>query len=69
MAAKKTLAAFLDELASSSPAPGGGSVAALSGALGSALTAMVCNLTIGKKKYAAVEDEMKKILVQSSPLP
>ena len=65
MAAKKTLAAFLDELASSSPAPGGGSVAALSGALGSALTAMVCNLTIGKKKYAAVEDEMKKILVQA----
>jgi formiminotetrahydrofolate cyclodeaminase len=68
MAAKKTLAAFLDELASSSPAPGGGSVAALAGALGSALTAMVCNLTIGKKKYAAVEDEMKKILVQAEEM-
>jgi formiminotetrahydrofolate cyclodeaminase len=68
MPAKKTLSAFLDELASSSPAPGGGSVAALAGALGSALTAMVCNLTIGKKKYAAVEEEMKKILVQAEEM-
>ncbi|MBP1649290.1 MAG: methenyltetrahydrofolate cyclohydrolase, partial [Bacteroidetes bacterium] len=49
MASKQTLRMFLDELASSSPAPGGGSVAALSGALGAALTSMVCNLTIGKK--------------------
>ena len=48
--------------------PGGGSVAALAGALGAALTAMVCNLTIGKKKYAAVEDEMKKILVQAEEM-
>jgi formiminotetrahydrofolate cyclodeaminase len=68
MAAKKTLAAFLDELASSSPAPGGGSVAALAGALGAALTSMVCNLTIGKKKYAAAEEEMKKILMQSEEM-
>ena len=65
---KKTLEAFLDELASSSPAPGGGSVAALAGALGAALTSMVCNLTIGKKKYAGVEDEMKKILAQAEDL-
>jgi formiminotetrahydrofolate cyclodeaminase len=68
MPAKKTLVAFLDELASSSPAPGGGSVAALAGALGAALTAMVCNLTIGKKKYAAVEGEMKKILAQAEEM-
>ena len=68
MPARKTLLAFLDELASSSPAPGGGSVAALAGALGAALTAMVCNLTIGKKKYAAVEGEMKKILVQAEEM-
>lgn len=68
MPAKKTLAAFLDDLASSSPAPGGGSVAALAGALGTALTAMVCNLTIGKKKYAPVEEEMKKILVQAEEM-
>jgi len=68
MATKKTLAAFLDELASSSPAPGGGSVAALAGALGAALTSMVCNLTIGKKKYAAAEEEMKKIRVQAEEM-
>jgi len=53
---------FLDELGSKSPAPGGGSVAALSGALAVALGEMVCNLTIGKEKYADVEDEIKNIL-------
>jgi glutamate formiminotransferase/formiminotetrahydrofolate cyclodeaminase len=53
---------FLLELASSSPAPGGGSVAALSGALGSALSSMVCNLTIGKEKYKNVEKEIIKSL-------
>jgi methenyltetrahydrofolate cyclohydrolase len=68
MLTKKSVAAFLDELASPSPAPGGGSVAALAGALGAALTSMVCNLTTGKKKYLAVEEEMKKILVQSEEL-
>lgn len=65
---RKTMHAFLEDLASSTPAPGGGSVAALSGALGSALTSMVCNLTIGKKKYADVEEEMKKVLAQSEHL-
>lgn len=65
---RKSLNAFLDELASSSPAPGGGSVAALSGALGAALTSMVCNLTVGKKKYADVEDELKNVLAQSEHL-
>jgi len=68
MPSRKTLNSFLDELASSSPAPGGGSVAALAGALGAALTSMVCHLTIGKKKYAAFEDEMKKTLSQSEDL-
>jgi methenyltetrahydrofolate cyclohydrolase len=68
MSARRTLNGFLDELASSSPAPGGGSVAALSGALGAALTSMVCNLTIGKKKYADVEADLKKILDQSEQL-
>lgn len=68
MPTKKTLHAFLDELASPSPAPGGGSVAALSGALGAALTSMVCNLTIGKKKYAEVEDELKRVRQQSEDL-
>ncbi|MBU2470888.1 MAG: cyclodeaminase/cyclohydrolase family protein [Bacteroidetes bacterium] len=65
MLTQKTVEEFLNELASSSPAPGGGSVAALSGALGAALTSMVGNLTVGKKKYAEVELEMKKVLEQS----
>ncbi|MBP2672920.1 MAG: fchA [candidate division NC10 bacterium] len=68
MPTRKTLPAFLDELASSSPAPGGGSVAALAGALGAGLTAMVCNLTIGKKRYAEVEGEMKAVLAQAEGL-
>lgn len=65
---KKSLQTFLDELASPSPAPGGGSVAALAGALGAALTSMVCHLTIGKKKYADVEESMKAILTESEEL-
>ena len=68
MLSQKNLSAFLDELASNSPAPGGGSVASLAGALGSALTTMVCNLTVGKKKYAAVDAEMKNIIPRSEAL-
>lgn len=49
--------AFLDDLASGSPTPGGGAAAAVVGSIGIALTSMVANLTIGKKKYAAVEQE------------
>lgn len=48
---------FISELASNSPAPGGGSVAALCGSLGAALTSMVFNLTVGKKAYLALGDE------------
>lgn len=48
--------AFVDLVASDAPAPGGGSVAALAGGIGAALTAMVSGLTIGKKKYAEVQD-------------
>ncbi|NUP99476.1 MAG: cyclodeaminase/cyclohydrolase family protein [Armatimonadetes bacterium] len=57
-----TLREFLDQLASKEPTPGGGSVAALTGALAAALGAMVCQLTIGKKKYAEHEDEMRRLL-------
>lgn len=53
---------FIEELASSAPTPGGGGAAAYSGALGSALSSMAGNLTVGKKKYANVEDEIKKRL-------
>ncbi len=68
MLTRKTIDEFLDDLASSSPAPGGGSVAALSGALGAALTSMVANLTIGKKKYVDVEADMKKVLREAENL-
>jgi methenyltetrahydrofolate cyclohydrolase len=68
MLTESTVSGFLDQLASNSPAPGGGSVAALSGALGTALTSMVCQLTIGKKKYVEVEGEMKSVLVKSEEL-
>ncbi len=68
MSPKRALSAFLDDLASSSPAPGGGAVAALAGALGAALTVMVCNLTIGKKKYADVEEELKPVRTSAEEL-
>ena len=48
---------FSEKLASASPTPGGGGAAALAGALGAALGQMVCNLTLGKKKYADVENQ------------
>lgn len=57
-----TLQEFADEVASSSPAPGGGSVAAYAGVQGYALMAMVARLTIGREKFAAVENEMKELL-------
>ncbi|MCD4690542.1 cyclodeaminase/cyclohydrolase family protein, partial [bacterium] len=59
---------FLADLASNNPTPGGGSVAALCGALGASLGSMVCNLTIGKKKYVDVEDDMKAVLSQTERL-
>jgi len=61
MLADKTLKEFLQETASSAPVPGGGSVAALSAGLAAALTAMVANLTIGKKGYEGLEEEMERI--------
>ena len=61
----KSLAQFLDELASDAPVPGGGSTAALIGALAAALVSMVGNLTVGKKRYAHVEGEVKDLLGRS----
>ena len=55
-----TVEQFAMQTASNEPVPGGGSISALAGALAAALTEMVAGLTIGKKKYAEVEDEMKK---------
>jgi methenyltetrahydrofolate cyclohydrolase len=59
---------FLDLLASSNPTPGGGGIAALVGAQAAGLISMVCNLTIGKAKYADVQDEVKALLAQSEEL-
>ncbi|MCL2861613.1 MAG: cyclodeaminase/cyclohydrolase family protein [Firmicutes bacterium] len=61
MLIEKTVKDFVNEVASNSPAPGGGSVAALSSSLGASLISMLANLTIGKEGYEEVQDEMKKI--------
>ena len=63
-----SLQSYLDTLASKSATPGGGSAAALMGAQAAALTSMVCNLTIGKPKYAEVETEMQVLLDKSERL-
>jgi formiminotetrahydrofolate cyclodeaminase len=60
-----TIGEFLDELGSGSPAPGGGSTAALGAAAGASLISMVCNLTLGKKKYLQVGGEIRKCLANS----
>lgn len=57
---------YLDEISSSLPTPGGGNVSAFSGAVACSLGIMVCNLTIGKKKYINVEEEMKDIKFELS---
>jgi methenyltetrahydrofolate cyclohydrolase len=59
---------FLDELASRNATPGGGSAAALMGAMGAGLLSMVCNLTIGKAKYRDVEDELSAVLARTEQL-
>lgn len=66
--ANKTCTEFSEKLASKDPVPGGGGAAALVGALGAALASMVANLTIGKKKYAAYEDDIKQCLERSEAL-
>lgn len=64
----KPVQTFLDELASKTPTPGGGSAAAVMGAMGAALVSMVCNLTIGKKTYEAVDADMRALLDRSENL-
>ena len=65
---KGTIQSYLDKLASAQPEPGGGSVAALVGALGAALVSMVTNLTLGKEKYASVQDDIADIKEDSERL-
>lgn len=59
---------FADVLSSNAPAPGGGSTAALEGALGAALTAMVCGLTVGRKKYADFQELTSNVQVEAEKL-
>ncbi|MCX8160442.1 MAG: glutamate formimidoyltransferase [Candidatus Saccharicenans sp.] len=59
---------FVDELSMDSPAPGGGSVAALCGSLSAALSSMVANLTVGKKGYEQVFEEMKMVALKGQKL-
>ena len=61
-----TIKEFLAETARNAPVPGGGSISALNGAIATALTEMVANLTIGKKKYADVEGQMKTIATEAA---
>ncbi len=62
------LTAFLAELGSKAATPGGGGAAALLGAVGAGLSGMVAHLTIGKKKYAAVEADMQSLLARADGL-
>ncbi|HEX3395596.1 MAG TPA: cyclodeaminase/cyclohydrolase family protein [Steroidobacteraceae bacterium] len=68
MITERSVATFLDELASGAPTPGGGSAAAIIGAMGAALLSMVCNVTIGKKGQEAVEPDMKAVRDETEKL-
>jgi len=68
MTGGETLSGFVEAVASSAPVPGGGSVVAHVGALGAALAEMVAGLTIGRKKYVAVEGEMKELAARAVTL-
>jgi formiminotetrahydrofolate cyclodeaminase len=68
MLTELTIQQFLAELASGSATPGGGSAAGLAGAQGAALLSMVCNLTIGRQKYADMENAMQEALDKAERL-
>ena len=68
MFTERTVADFLDTLASSEPTPGGGSTAALSGALAAGLVSMVCHLTVGKRRFRDVEATLRDVLTQAEAL-
>ena len=66
MLAELSIQALLEKTAGAAPVPGGGSMSALSGAIAASLTEMVANLTIGRKKYAAVSEEMQAIAAEAA---
>ncbi|MFX0124291.1 MAG: cyclodeaminase/cyclohydrolase family protein [Candidatus Hodarchaeota archaeon] len=63
-----TVTEFIEEVASDKPAPGGGSVSALGGALGAALAVLVGKTTVGKEKFAEVQTEMEKVVSRGTEL-
>jgi len=65
---EKSLNDYLEVASSNSPTPGGGSVSAITATNAAAMVSMVCNLTIGKKGYDDVQDNIKEILVKSTAL-
>ena len=65
---EESLQTYTDALASGAATPGGGSAAALAGALGAALNSMVANFTVGKEKFAAVEEDVQRLLAESERL-
>jgi formiminotetrahydrofolate cyclodeaminase len=68
MTKNSSIATFLDDLASERPTPGGGGAAAVCGAIGAALVSMVANLTIGKKSYEAVSEDLKAVNAKAEAL-
>ena len=68
MSIDQKLEDYLDDLASTQPTPGGGSAAALSGAMGAALASMVCRLTLGKEAYTSVQHEIEELLRRTEHL-
>src|SRR5437870_7346527 len=68
MLIKMTVQDFIEELASASPTPGGGSASALAGAMGAAMVEMACNLTVGREKFGDVEEEMQTVLARANQL-
>src|SRR5215831_3043919 len=65
---EETLHRYLDDLASAQPSPGGGSTAALSGAMSAALASMVCRITLAKQAYVALHPELEALLSQTEYL-
>jgi formiminotetrahydrofolate cyclodeaminase len=68
MTANSSIQTFLDDLASERPTPGGGGAAAVSGAIGAALVSMVANLTIGKKNYEVVWQDLEAVNAKAEAL-
>jgi methenyltetrahydrofolate cyclohydrolase len=68
MTTNRSIVTFLDDLASERPTPGGGGAAAVCGAIGAALVSMVANLTIGKKNYEAVWEDLEAVNAKAEAL-